>query len=61
MSVIDDIPTSYLPDERPGMIVPNVAFTTFTFSPSSGKIAFARSASMPMTVRPSLAMNSFGA
>jgi len=39
----------------------DVALTTLTFNPSSGKIAFARSASMPTTVWPSEPMNSFGA
>ena len=43
------------------MIVSNVALTTFTFRPSSGNSAFARSASMPTTVWPSEPMNSFGA
>ncbi len=43
------------------MIVAKVALTTLTLRPSSGKIAFARSASIPITVLPSEAKNSFGA
>ena len=43
------------------MIVSNVALTTFALSPSCATSALARSASMPITVWPSGAMNSFGA
>ena len=45
----------------PGMIESKVAFTIFAFSPIADATAFARSASMPTTVLPSQAMNSFGA
>ena len=52
---------SNLPDVSPGMIVSKVALTTFALSPSSGNSAWARSASIPITVCPFGAMNSFGA
>jgi carbamoyl-phosphate synthase large subunit len=61
VSVKEDMPRSYLPDERPGMMVAKVAFTTFAFRPSAWTTALARSASMPTTVLPSEPMNSFGA
>ncbi len=43
------------------MMLSNVAFTTFTFSPITAPSAFARSASIPITVLPSVAKNSSGA
>ena len=52
---------SYLPAARPGMIVSNVALTTFAFRPITAASALLRSASIPITVWPSEAMNSFGA
>ena len=41
VSVIDDIPRSYLPEERPGMIVLRLALTTLTLSPITAARAFA--------------------
>ncbi len=61
VSVNEDMPTSNLPDVRPGMIVSKVALTTFAFRPRSGNSACARSASIPTTVCPLEPMNSFGA
>ena len=43
------------------MIESKVALTTLALSPIADASAFARSASMPTTVLPSEAMNSFGA
>ena len=50
-----------MPAASPGMIVSKVALTRLAFSPMTAPSAFTRSASMPMTVWPSGAMNSFGA
>ena len=52
---------SYLPAAMPGMIVSNVALTMFALSPMTAASAVPRSASIPITVCPSGAMNSFGA
>ena len=43
------------------MMLSKVAFTILALSPIVGAIAFIRSASIPMTVCPSEAMNSSGA
>ena len=43
------------------MIVAKVALTSFTFRPSTSASAWARSGSMPVTVLPLDATNSFGA
>src|SRR6478609_3034163 len=61
VSVKDDIPTPYLPDASPGMIVANVPLTTLKFSPRTVPSAFARSASTPTMVFPLDAKNSMGA
>ncbi len=52
---------SYLPAASPGMIVSNVALTSFAFRPMTLASALPRSASIPTTVWPSGPMNSFGA
>jgi hypothetical protein len=61
VSVNDDIPMSYLPAERPVMIASNVTLTNLTFRPSLANSAAPRSTSIPTTVCPFEAMNSFGA
>ncbi len=61
VSVNDDAPMSYLWAASPGMMLAKLASTTSTFTPISWPSARTRSASIPMTVRPSGAMNSFGA
>src|ERR1700710_357608 len=51
---------SYFPAERPGRMLSNGAFTTFTGLPSAWPSALARSTSSPMIVLLSSAKNSFG-
>src|SRR5947207_3027943 len=52
---------SYLPAARPGMMASNVELTTLAFNPITAASALTMSGSMPITVWPSGAMNSFGA
>ena len=61
VSLNDDIPTSYLPDWMPGMIVSKVAFTNFQVRPMTLPSACPSSGSHPVTVLPLEPMNSFGA
>jgi hypothetical protein len=60
VSVNEDMPRSYLPAARPGMIASKVTFWMLAFRPITLARAFARSASIPITVLPSEAMNSSG-
>src|ERR1700682_222424 len=52
---------SYLPAARPGMMASKVELTSCTFNPITAASALTMSGSMPITVWPSGAMNSFGA
>src|SRR6476469_5378612 len=61
LMVNDETPTSYLPEEMPGMIEPNGVGTNVALSPSFAATARNRSTSKPIAVLPSLARNSFGA
>ena len=61
VSVSEDMPRSYLPPARAGMMLSNDALTTFARRPITAASAVARSASVPSTVLPSEPMNSFGA
>jgi hypothetical protein len=59
--VNEDIPKSNFPVFIPSTSVPSGAFGSSTFSPSTAPIAFARSASNPITVVPSVSVSSLGA
>ncbi len=61
MSVNEDMPRSYFPAASPGMMLSNGMFWTLALSPISWAMAFAMSASIPITVLPSDPMNSSGA
>jgi hypothetical protein len=60
VSVKEDMPRSYLPAFKPGRMLSNGALTTLDLSPITLVSATARSASIPMTVLPFGAVNSFG-
>src|SRR6478609_1560758 len=61
LMVKDETPTSYLPEVTPRMMVSNPAFWNSALRPSLAATALKRSTSMPMTVLPSVSMNSLGA
>ncbi len=61
LTVNDETPISYLPDETPGMIASNGAGVNDALSPSLAATALNRSTSNPITVLPSLSRNSLGA
>ena len=60
VSVKEEMPRSYFFEERPGRMASKVTLVTSMVSPITWPSAAARSASMPMTVLPSGAMNSLG-
>ncbi len=59
--VNDDTPASYFPDCTAGRMFPNSLGTQSIRKPSLAAIASYSSTSMPITVLPSVSMNSFGA
>ena len=61
VSVNEEMPRSYLPAARPGMMLSNGMFSTFGVSPMIWPSAFEMSASAPITVVLSLGpKNSIG-
>ena len=57
----EPVPVVPVPEPTPVMIESNGAFSNSAFSPSFAATAVKTSTSIPMTVLPSVSMNSFGA